>query len=196
MSERCSSVVALTVLLTLSLGCDVTTPTTTTEVRVGTLDGTDGMVAIARSGTRLRVYTCGGASTVTTHTGWTDVTLAGDAFTGSGSSGLSVQGTWSADAATGTLTVAGGGKVSFTARAPSAGTPMGLYVGPEAPCRTGLIVGGMPGSLAAVGAWCDGAGVIGQVVPILPIAEVAQGVAVRRTVDPATVQSLVQRLTL
>ena len=152
---------------------------------VGALDGSDGMVAVVRHGDRVVAYTCGGPTSVTLSTGWFETTLTPgqSTFTAERMDGLVLSGAFTNDGAAGTLKRADGTTATWTAH--SGTGPSGLWAGPASPCRTGAIVmTGASGEPTAVGAWCDGAGTIRQVVPVHPIVESASGLAIRLDVDP------------
>lgn len=170
-TERPRALAALTLAL---LACDTAADAPLDATFVGKVGGTDVVVAVALGGGEAQAYLCGGDATRSTWTRW----LTGDAGSGdfsATSGGWTLTGT--AQGATLTGTVSGpDGERSFHA---SAATGLaGLYRGAE-PCPTGLVVWMTADGPAAQGAWCDGAGVYGQVEPVMPIAVTPQGVAVR-----------------
>ena len=142
-----------------------TTPSRT--VLVGTVGSGKALIALVHDEQGLTAYTCGIGEALATHTGWFFSTPGGTEFHGVQSAGgLTLDGSVSSSQASGTLTLASGEQLPFSA-APALGGA-GLYADEDTVALTGLIVnndGVMAGNAKLSGV---GAGTTGSVAVSVP----------------------------
>jgi len=149
---------------------------------VGSLDGTDALIALTVEGDRAFAYTCGGDADLETHTMWFggDVFPLGDGYLyiDCGDFSLTVQ-TEPEGTASG-FAIIDGQAVDFSATRTAEGTIAGLYKDRDPDCATGaIILQDSPEDEPFVqGAWCNGAGSFAQVTPMSPVQLTAQGLPV------------------
>ena len=155
-------------------------PRDSKQAFAGALDGTDAMVAAVQNGQDWLFYVCGGETTRATLTGWFQTRLdpkSGTAGVEATSGDSTIVATPGGESLSGTLEGAAGERYSFEAvRIETPDTTIaGLYSTVDSGCRTGLVVA--PDERIQ-GVWCDSTGLVGQVVPILPIEVDQRGLAV------------------
>jgi hypothetical protein len=101
-------------------------------VYVGNVDGTDAKVALLVDNGNVLGYACGGNVSWSTHSSWfpmNDASVLGNGtFKLTGANGHVLQGLYSADSATGTLTLPDGTELAWSASVAAENTPAGLYV--------------------------------------------------------------------
>ncbi len=150
---------------------------------VGSLSGTDALVAVVQNGRDWLAYVCGGPATQATLTGWFEGRLgeAESVLHASESNGVFAAAR-AEDTIVGTLASADS-SFSFDAERLDTGAAevAGLFGALDAGCRTGLVVVPATGTGPArmQGVWCDSSGRVGQVTPITPLERGDRGVAVR-----------------
>jgi len=190
-------------LLAASSGCSPLSPldssddTTTAVSYVGTAAGTDAIVGALVGRGEIDLYVCGGAATVTMLTAWLYGSVAeGDQLSAS-DEGWSATGTVGAEAIDGVLVTPAGKDMPFSAQRVVEETIAGVYGTIDSACRTGVIIsqGSVEEEPTMQGSWCDESGIREQVIPILPIANGPEGVAVGITQPQGMSTLFVQRVT-
>ncbi len=143
---------------------------------VGSIEGTDAVVAAVSNGEEAVVYVCGGASTYASWTRWLRGPVEGGRVTLE-KDGIRVEG----DLASGALTFVAedGGSARINARSVDENSVFGLYVNGDDGCNTGVVVLDEGGDAPRVqGTYCDAAGARAQVLPILPVEDHGAGISV------------------
>jgi hypothetical protein len=159
---------------------------------VGSVSGSDVVVAMANEKGALRAYVCGGATTYASHSRW----FQGSADSGSGAfeaarDGWSIAGETSAETASGTITAPGGEVLSFAATAASESALEGLFAVEDSGCETGVVAQtGADGEPWVQGTWCDNSGHFAQVTPVMPIELTKDGLRVRVDLSPLDLDDL------
>jgi hypothetical protein len=134
-------------------------------------------VGAVTEGGKLAIFFCGDAVHASSHTRWFKLDLATDSSFTASEDGWKVQGTRSANAVSGTLTVEGGETTTWTATSTSATTAEGLYEARDSSGRAGVIVD--KGDVSQ-GVFIRGAReAFMQITPVAPLAGVAQDIHVR-----------------
>ncbi|WP_437544600.1 hypothetical protein WME97_36275 [Sorangium sp. So ce367] len=139
------------------------------EISVGTVDGTDAVLALVRGEGAVTFYVCGGVSSYATMTRW---------FEGpedpSGAFSLESDG-WTATAdpggESGQLRTPEGAELAFRARPAALDRIEGLYAAVDGGCRTGAVVFTPDDTEAPAlqGTWCGAGDLYAQVTPIRPL---------------------------
>ncbi|WP_437974310.1 hypothetical protein WMF11_38135 [Sorangium sp. So ce295] len=139
------------------------------EISVGTVDGTDAVLALVRGEGAVTLYVCGGVSSYATMTRW---------FEGpedpSGAFSLESDG-WTATAdpggESGRLRTPEGAELAFRARPAALDRIEGLYAAVDGGCRTGAVVFTPDDTEAPAlqGTWCGAGDLYAQVTPIRPL---------------------------
>jgi hypothetical protein len=143
-----------------------------TEVYVGALSNdSDAAIALAVQGDYVAVYACAQDPTRDQYPRWlTTGTSSEGARIVLAREGWTFEGAWNVDGANGTLLTPDGRALHWVG-APAPSTSLdGLYAASDSGCTTGVIVtteGGVP---VLRGAWCDAAGDVRQITPMLPLA--------------------------
>lgn len=187
---------ALTFAALLAVGCGAAEDEKpaprepTLRTFIGTLEGTDAVVAFVQDREDWVGYVCGGASTYMTLTRWYAgrVERLGDSERITGSEpDAGVSGTLAEHSVDGVLMGRDGLEHRFRAELADAQSDrlVGLFAVVDSGCRTGLVaMPSLAGSASTTqGVWCDGAGRFAQVTPIQPIEYGDRGLAVRITED-------------
>ncbi|MDC0685925.1 hypothetical protein [Sorangium atrum] len=139
------------------------------EISVGTVDGTDAVLALVRGEGSVTLYVRGGVSSYATMTRW---------FEGpeepSGAFSLESDGwTATADAGgeSGRLRTPEGAELAFRARPAALDRIEGLYAAVDGGCRTGAVVftPDDTDTPALQGTWCGAGDLYAQVTPIRPL---------------------------
>jgi hypothetical protein len=148
---------------------------------VGEVEGTSLMIGVVRDGDSLAAYVCGHADTLTTHTRWFSGSLGSDGETFTlQTDDWQLTGSLDEGGIQGALIEPGGVSTALSLAAAGPDTLSGLYSVMDSGCRAGLIVvdSGASSALLTQGAWCDGAGLVKQVTPMMPVALVEGGIQV------------------
>ncbi|WP_437852444.1 hypothetical protein [Sorangium sp. So ce363] len=139
------------------------------EISVGTVDGTDAVLALVRGEGTVTLYVCGGVSSYATMTRWFEGTEdPGGAFS------LESDG-WMATAdpggESGRLRTPEGAELAFRARPAALDRIEGLYAAVDGGCRTGAVVFTPDDAEAPAlqGTWCGAGDLYAQVTPIRPL---------------------------
>src|SRR5689334_2126852 len=139
-------------VLLLAVACSSSSdmpPTTTAApgapTYVGKIIGGDALIALVVDHDAVLAYSCGRGDALATHTGWFFTELEGQGDerplrASESAGGLTLTGTVSALQARGTLKLASGVELAFTAQPARAGTTAGLYQKDGAEALSGLIV--------------------------------------------------------
>ena len=144
---------------------------------IGTVPGTDAVVALVATDTSATFYVCGGPSTFGSLTRWFSGTADANSLHLTSPDTATVEGTIDATTAQGTLNLPDGSTRPWTARPKSVGTDEGLYATVDQGCRTGVVVT-QPTAEATPsvqGTWCNLSNDHVQVTPVMPF--VRQGSA-------------------
>lgn len=179
---RRSTFMVMWLLGALAMSCSAGGPPAGDEATVspglftGALEGSDAKIALVRNDAAWAAYVCGGASSMSSLTGWFQGDLArGGGAVDARSDGKHLSAEFGAEAATGTVTVDGGEAVRFEASVVPEGVAAGLYQVVSSGCRTGLIIP-PPGHGEPQGVYCADVGPSGerarlfeQVTPVAPI---------------------------
>ncbi len=150
------------------------------EVYVGTVFGTDAVVAVVIEGSNVIAYVCGGAKTLASHTRW---------FSGTGDASAPIRlstddwtfaATASGSVARGTLTHGSDAPLTWTAQLTDPTTLAGLYATTDDGCRTGVVITQTNAAEVPLfqGAWCNRAGARMQVTPLRPYVKLHDRLAV------------------
>jgi hypothetical protein len=179
---RCLGIVAA-----LLAGCTPPPESAAPSVYVGALgDEGDASLALAVQGDTVAVYACGADPTrepyprwLTTgaHTDEPHVAIARDSWR--------FEGAWDGGSASGALVGPAGTALRWQGSAPGRGSLDGLYAALDSGCMSGVIV--MDGDTTPVvrGAWCDAAGDVRQINPLLPLTFAGGDLAVEVATDGA-----------
>ncbi|WP_437981423.1 hypothetical protein [Sorangium sp. So ce117] len=139
------------------------------EISVGTVDGTDAVLALVRGEGAVTLYVCGGVSSYATMTRWFEGTEDP-----SGAFSLESDG-WTAIAdpggESGRLRTPEGAELAFRARPAALDRIEGLYAAVDGGCRTGAVVltPDDTDAPALQGTWCGAGDLYAQVTPIRPL---------------------------
>lgn len=153
----------------LCAGCAADPEAPPPEMSVGTVDGTDAVLALARGEGTVTLYVCGGVSSYATMTRW----FEGPEDPG-GAFSLESDG-WTATAdpggESGRLRTPEGAELAFRARPAALDRIEGLYAAVDGGCRTGAVVFTPDDTDAPAlqGTWCGAGDVYAQVTPIRPL---------------------------
>ena len=160
--------------------------TVSADLFIGALEDSDAKIALVRNDAAWAAYVCGGASSMSSLTGWFqgDAAATGRAV-GARSDGKQLSAEFGDEGATGTLLVDGAEAVRFEASVVPHGVAAGLYQVYSSGCRSGLIVP-PSGRGEPQGVYCADVGpsdqrvrLFQQVTPVGPIRLGDQNVAAR-----------------
>jgi len=181
-------------LLSLSAGCGDESAGVSSS-SVGVIEDTDAVVGIVTSADQVTFYVCGGDKTYSTMTRWFSGPVSAG---GAGGTTLS-KGGWKVTAGAGfnrgALITPQGKSLPWSARPVVAGSAEGLYGAFDSGCRTGAVVtgSGRGADPRLQGTWCDGKR-YAQVIPILPVVRVGDGIPVRIPLPEGAKDLIVQLL--
>ena len=154
------------------------------DVYVGSLEGTDAVVAVVVEGSDVVAYVCGGAKTLATHTRWFTGTRQDDGPIRIETDGWALAGAFDGTRVEGTLAGDHQAPQKWTAQRVRPDTLAGLYAVTDEGCRTGLVVRqDSEEEPSFQGAWCNRAGMHMQVTPLRPYDKRADLIAVSVHVD-------------
>jgi len=149
---------------------------------IGFVNGSDAVMALTVDGDEAFGYTCGGGTSLESHTMW----FGGDAFTfGEGRVFIdcgdsSINATIAADGTVSGIATILGEDSEFFATRTVEGTMAGLYKDADPDCSTGAVVFQESPEVEPFvqGAWCNGGGAFAQVTPMSPVQLTADGLPV------------------
>ncbi|WP_438039136.1 hypothetical protein [Sorangium sp. So ce128] len=150
-------------------GCAADPEAPPPEISVGTVDGTDAVLALVRGEGTVTLYVCGGVSSYAIMTRWFE-----GAEDPSGAFSLESDG-WMATAdpggESGRLRTPEGAELAFRARPAALDRIEGLYAAVDGGCRTGAVVFTPDDTDAPAlqGTWCGAGDLYAQVTPIRPL---------------------------
>ncbi|WP_437741166.1 hypothetical protein WME73_37780 [Sorangium sp. So ce302] len=153
----------------LCAGCAADPEAPPPEISVGTVDGTDAVLALVRGEGTVTLYVCGGVSSYAIMTRWFE-----GAEDPSGAFSLESDG-WMATAdpggESGRLRTPEGAELAFRARPAALDRIEGLYAAVDGGCRTGAVVFTPDDTDAPAlqGTWCGAGDLYAQVTPIRPL---------------------------
>jgi hypothetical protein len=138
-------VLALACSSSSEMGMTTMPPAMGAPTYVGKISGADALIALVVDQDAVVAYSCGRGDALATHTGWFFTELEGQGDerplrASESASGLMLTGTVSSTLARGTLKLASGAELPFTAEPARPGTTAGLYQRDGAEALSGLIV--------------------------------------------------------
>ncbi|WP_433929116.1 hypothetical protein AB3662_36470 [Sorangium cellulosum] len=166
-----------------------------TETSVGTVDGSDAVVAVVRGEGEVTLYVCGGASSYATMTRWFDGPAEANGAFSLSNGGWTARAEPGGDA--GTLRSPDGAELAFRVRPAALDRAEGLYAAVDSGCRTGVVVHTPEGAEAPAlqGTWCGDGDRFAQVTPIRWLSEPdRRGIEVRVELEGARKRLLVTPL--
>jgi hypothetical protein len=154
----------------LANACEPPPESVAPRVYVGAV-GDDASLALAVQGAAVAVYACGADPTRDEYPRWVTMGTYADgarvALTRD--DGWRFEGAWSDGAASGALVRPDGTTLTWLGAAAPRGSLDGLYAALDAGCTSGVIVMGGAAAPLVRGAWCDAAGDVRQITPLLPL---------------------------
>jgi hypothetical protein len=179
---RCLGIVAA-----LLAGCYPPPESAGPSVYVGALgDEGDASLALAVQDGTVAVYACGADPTREPYPRWvTTGTSTGEPHVAIARDGWRFEGAWSDGSASGALVGPGGTALPWQGAAVGRGSLDGLYAAFDSGCMSGVIVMNGDGTPVVRGAWCDAAGDVRQINPLLPLRFEGGDLAVEVTTDGA-----------
>jgi hypothetical protein len=144
---------------------------------VGVVEDTDIVIGAVVEADRLRIYTCGGATSMDASRWFKG--SAGDDFTIE-KDDWTITGAWVDGRIVGELLSPAGDVHPWSADLAAPGTDSGLYAASTGSCTSGVVIrqDAPGGATRAQGTWCDGQGNLAQIIVLAPVAATPQGILV------------------
>ncbi len=162
---------------------------TASSTLIGSVAGSDAVVALVTDGAHVTFYLCGGPTSYVDLTRWFSGSVDGSALQASSTDQATLSGQVDGAGAHGTIVLPDGVTLAWTARPAVPDTDEGLYAAVDEGCRTGVVV--MQASASAdvqmQGTWCNSERARMQVTPVLPVLHEAGSIEVLVAARPLLV---------